>query len=91
MSVCTPAAARTELELIQGENLQIASLQTEVERSKEAPRPRRQPPPLRPKTHTNAPLSSVQFTVVVKSIYTTENIPSVAFFLFYKLGVIGLQ
>ncbi|XP_045905933.1 coiled-coil domain-containing protein 17 [Micropterus dolomieu] len=54
------AAARTELELIQGENLQIASLQTEVERSKEAPRPRRQPPPLRPKTHTNAPLSSLQ-------------------------------
>ncbi|XP_044055508.1 coiled-coil domain-containing protein 17 isoform X2 [Siniperca chuatsi] len=59
-------AVRTELELVQGENLlQIASLQAEMERSKEAPRPRRQPPPppplpLQPKTHIHAPLSLFQ-------------------------------
>ncbi|XP_035509478.1 coiled-coil domain-containing protein 17 [Morone saxatilis] len=65
-------AVRTELELIQRENLlQIASLQAELERNKEAPRPRRQPPPpppppphhllpLQPKTHIHAPLSLLQ-------------------------------
>ncbi|XP_051233107.1 coiled-coil domain-containing protein 17 isoform X2 [Dicentrarchus labrax] len=62
---------RTELELIQRENLlQIASLQAQLERNKEAPRPRRQPPPppppphhllpLQPKTHIHAPLSLLQ-------------------------------
>ncbi|TDH08825.1 hypothetical protein EPR50_G00101930 [Perca flavescens] len=54
-------AVRTELEQIQKENLvQLASLQAEMERSKEAPRPRRQPPPtpLQPKIH--APLSLLQ-------------------------------
>nr|XP_033478744.1 coiled-coil domain-containing protein 17 isoform X1 [Epinephelus lanceolatus] len=61
------AAVRTELELIQRENLlQIASLQAEMERSK-APGPRRQPPPppppplpLQPNTHIHAPLSLFQ-------------------------------
>ncbi|XP_051233110.1 coiled-coil domain-containing protein 17 isoform X5 [Dicentrarchus labrax] len=64
-------AVRTELELIQRENLlQIASLQAQLERNKEAPRPRRQPPPppppphhllpLQPKTHIHAPLSLLQ-------------------------------
>ncbi|XP_037626768.1 coiled-coil domain-containing protein 17 isoform X1 [Sebastes umbrosus] len=66
------AAVRTELELIQRENLmQISSLQAEMQRSKEAPRPRRQPPPhpplppptplpLQPNTHIHAPLSLLQ-------------------------------
>ncbi|XP_031139771.1 coiled-coil domain-containing protein 17 isoform X2 [Sander lucioperca] len=56
-------AVRTELEQIQKENLlQLASLQAEMERSKEAPRPRRQPspPPLQPKTRIHAPLSLLQ-------------------------------
>ncbi|XP_059196350.1 coiled-coil domain-containing protein 17 [Centropristis striata] len=67
-TVCSAAAARTELELIQRENLlQIASLQAEMERSKKAPRPRRQPPPppppplpLQSRTHIHAPLSLLQ-------------------------------
>ncbi|XP_042369363.1 coiled-coil domain-containing protein 17 [Plectropomus leopardus] len=58
------AAVRTELELIQRENLlQIASLQAEMERSKEAPGPRRQPPPPPPlplPLQPNAPLSLLQ-------------------------------
>ncbi|XP_044217684.1 coiled-coil domain-containing protein 17 [Thunnus albacares] len=58
------AAARTELELIQTQNLQqIVALQAEMERSKETPRPRRQPPPppipLQPNTHTHVPLPLV--------------------------------
>ncbi|XP_070688344.1 coiled-coil domain-containing protein 17-like [Pempheris klunzingeri] len=63
------AAVRTELELIQRENLlQISSLQAEMQRSKEAPRLRRPPPPpppppllpRQPKTHIHAPLSLLQ-------------------------------
>ncbi len=70
--VCSPAAARTELDLIRRENLlQISTLQAEMERSQAAPRPRRQQPPpppppppppslpLQPKTHIDAPLSLV--------------------------------
>ncbi|XP_041791224.1 coiled-coil domain-containing protein 17 [Chelmon rostratus] len=63
-------AVNAELELIQRENLlQISSLLPEMERSKEAPRPRRQPPPpsppphllpLQAKTHIHAPLSLLQ-------------------------------
>ncbi|XP_040896864.1 coiled-coil domain-containing protein 17 [Toxotes jaculatrix] len=61
-------AVMTEMELSQRENLQqIASLQAEMERSKEAPRPCRQPPPPPPhllprqsKTHIHAPLSLLQ-------------------------------
>ncbi|XP_067454264.1 coiled-coil domain-containing protein 17 [Thunnus thynnus] len=58
------AAARTELELIQTQNLQqIVALQAEMERSKETPRPRRQPPPppipFQPNTHTHVPLPLV--------------------------------
>ncbi|XP_023250291.1 coiled-coil domain-containing protein 17 [Seriola lalandi dorsalis] len=64
------AAARTELGLIQRENLQqLSSLQAEMERGKEAPWPWRQPPPppppprplpLQTKTHIHAPLSLVR-------------------------------
>ncbi|KAI3368535.1 hypothetical protein L3Q82_025544, partial [Scortum barcoo] len=58
------AAVRTELDLIQRENLlQISNLQAEMERSQAARRPRRQPPPqlpLQPKTHIHAPLSLLQ-------------------------------
>eukprot|EP00064_Thunnus_orientalis_P016240 superscaffoldBa00003170_g16304 len=59
------AAARTELELIQTQNLQqIVALQAEMERSKETPRPRRQPPPppipFQPNTHTHVPLPLLQ-------------------------------
>ncbi|XP_035813588.1 coiled-coil domain-containing protein 17 [Amphiprion ocellaris] len=58
-------AVKTELELIQRENLhQICSVQAEIERRKEAYRPRRQPPPtalpLQPKNHIHAPLSLLQ-------------------------------
>ncbi|XP_051803590.1 coiled-coil domain-containing protein 17 [Acanthochromis polyacanthus] len=59
------AAVKTELELIQRENLHwISSVQAEMERRKEASRPRRQPPPsplpLQPKNHIHAPLSLFQ-------------------------------
>ncbi|XP_056234600.1 coiled-coil domain-containing protein 17 [Seriola aureovittata] len=64
------AAARTELRLIQRENLQqLSSLQAEMERGKESPWPWRQPPPppppprplpLQTKTHIHAPLSLVR-------------------------------
>ncbi|GAA6221346.1 coiled-coil domain-containing protein 17 isoform X1 [Lates japonicus] len=61
------AAMRSELELIQREDLQqISSLQAAMERSKEAPRLRRQPPPpprplpLQTKTHIHEPLSLLQ-------------------------------
>ncbi|KAM7409808.1 hypothetical protein PAMA_001349 [Pampus argenteus] len=59
------AAVRTELELIQTENLQkIIGQQAEIERSKETSRPRRQRPPppipVQPKTHTHAPFSMLQ-------------------------------
>ncbi|XP_076581937.1 coiled-coil domain-containing protein 17 [Chaetodon auriga] len=64
------AAVSAELELIQREHLlQISSLLAEMERSKEAPRPRRQPPPppppphllpLQTKTHIHALLSPLQ-------------------------------
>ncbi|XP_008298098.1 coiled-coil domain-containing protein 17 [Stegastes partitus] len=58
-------AVKTELGLIQRENLhRISSIQAEMERRKEAYRPRRQPPPtplpLRPKNHIHAPLSLFQ-------------------------------
>lgn len=61
------SAAMTGLELIETENLlQISSLQAGMERSKEAPRPRRPPPPppphrlpLQHRAHIHAPLSLV--------------------------------
>ncbi|XP_069560950.1 coiled-coil domain-containing protein 17-like [Brachyistius frenatus] len=62
------AAVKTELELIQTENLRrTARVQAEMEKRKEASSPRRQPPPpnplllqLHPKTHIHAPLSLLQ-------------------------------
>ncbi|KAM7388170.1 hypothetical protein PAMP_024368 [Pampus punctatissimus] len=96
-------AVRTELELIQTENLQkIIGQQPEMERSKETPRPRRQPPPLpipvQPKMHTNAPFPLLQarsFTsplgrCMVDSLGPAPYDPAAGFVVFYDL-VLGVD
>ncbi|XP_042272925.1 coiled-coil domain-containing protein 17 [Thunnus maccoyii] len=100
------AAARTELELIQTQNLlQIVALQAEMERSKETPRPRRQPPPppipLQPNTHTHVPLPLLQarsFTSPLgrcmvdplDSLSPAPYDPAAGFVVFYDL-VLGID
>ncbi|XP_034738042.1 coiled-coil domain-containing protein 17 [Etheostoma cragini] len=93
-------AVRTELEQIQRENLlRLASLQAEMERSKKAPRPGRQPspPPLQPKTLIHAPLSlassfaSPLGTCVFRdSLGPASYDPAAGFLVFYDL-VLGVD
>ncbi|XP_032382106.1 coiled-coil domain-containing protein 17 [Etheostoma spectabile] len=66
------AVVRTELEQIQKENLlRLAGLQAAMERSKEAPRPGRQPspPPLQPKNLIHTPLSLVHQYSCILMLY----------------------